>query len=758
MANSYVPDYTKINFAVETEEAKRMIDFGVTLYRDKEHQRSINKKLYNSYNGIINKKEIDAIVKKHGKVSSTPFIPYRIGRNKIKQLIGEFLQMGVRATVYTINPEAQLKKYEKYLSYKGMSKAKPMIEKARQQGLNVYPGYKIPSEQDVKITSKLFKSTNEIIMQTILNWKLMKENLVYVFGENWKQLIMTSEMCGKLDRDKYFNDIFRPIDPSDAIYIESYFDHFVKDSFIVGERRMMFKHQILQTFCEDFEKDPSLKLRLDEIENGGSSDSNLDQKSGQYLYEVFSFQFYGQKTDRKKISKSKDGSEYIKFISDKEWKKDKKTIEKDINKGKYKIVDEINRTTIFEGHRIGSDLYLGIREKDNNIVYTDDNGFEHVEFDYVFGLFNTVDGIRIPLQEIVYEMEKVYDAIRRQLNLEISKLRGSMAIFDEAFMTNKSPFTQILHDLSEHGIAKMNSSVEGATSMEEGTVIDRFVREFKLGDSETIKTLLALALDIEQTLDRITGMNDDRQGLGDASSTATTNQNNVNASVSMTYDMFNFATIYVNEVLSRLVEKVKVNWTWLENNGRGMVLSDEEYGYLVATKELTNDSYASFITDGKLEFDMRRRLEQFFMAEINANKLRTLDVAKFYNEKSYAGSLKVLQEAYDTISNFTTQNEQQKIASQEKIAQQNNQAGMEMHEDTQAHEIEKLRVKAEEERKTISMQKDLDYSIITNQSMRDRLKEADKMENSNKIAEKEMVMKKEIENSKMISQAQKPTQ
>ena len=230
MTNSSVPDYTKINFAIDKDAAKDMIDFGVNLYYEKESRRQINKEMYNSYNGIINRKEIDRIVKKHGKLSSTPYIPYRIGRNKIKQLIGEFLQIGVRSTVYTINIDAQRKKYDKYVTYKGMSKAKPMIEKARQQGLNVYPGYKVPDEKDVKISSSLFKSKNEIVMQKIIDWKLLRENLVYQFMQSWMHLIFTSEMTGKVERDKYFNDTFRPIDPSDAIYIEYLFDPFVNES------------------------------------------------------------------------------------------------------------------------------------------------------------------------------------------------------------------------------------------------------------------------------------------------------------------------------------------------------------------------------------------------------------------------------------------------------------------------------------------------------------------------------------------------
>jgi hypothetical protein len=745
--NNSVPDYTKTNFSVEKEKAEEMIDFGVQLYTERNNIREINKKMYDSYNGILNKKEIERIVKKSGRTSGTPLIPYRIGRNKVKQLIGEFLQIGIRSTVYTVNPEAKKQKYDKYIQYKGMAHAKPMIEKARQQGLNVYSGLKIPDEKELKISSEKFKSTNEIIMQTLIDWKVIKDDLLSVFGENWKQLILTSEMCGKLERDKYFNDIFRPIDPNDAIFIESPFDPLVKRSFIIGERRLMFKHEILQEFAEDFENNAELEEML-VTEGNSMPESSRQTKSGEYLYEVFSFQFLGKKTMRKKESIGKNGEKYIKFIKEDEYKTKKGSIEHDIKKGKYKIIDEYDQYTIFEGSRIGTDIYVGIKEKENNIVWTDDNGFDHIEFDYVFGLFNTVDGVRIPLQEIIHEMEKVYDAIRRQLNVEISKLKGDMAVFDEAFMTSKNPLSKTIHDLAEHGITSMNSSKEGVAPDDETNVIDRFVKSFKLGDNSTIQTLISLALDIEQTLDRVIGMNADRQGVGNASSTATTNQNNVNASVSMTYDLFHFASIYMNEVISRLLEKIKINWTWIQNQDYGMILSDEQYGFLKATKDLSNDSFGAFVTDGKFEYDVRQKLEQFFLQEINAQNLRTLDVAKFYNSKSFAQALKVLEDGYNILSHASQQAEQQKIQSNNQNTQAQIAAQKEGREDEQSHDIEKIRVKGEEDRKTKLIDKKMESSIIANEHMRNHLSNAELERERSDLKRDELASKERIESIK----------
>jgi len=662
--------------------------------------------------------------------------------------------MGIKSTVYTINPEARKKKYDKYISMMGMAHAKPMIEKARQQGYKVYDGIKIPEKEELKITSDKFKSKNEIIMQILLDWKVLKENLLLLFNENWKDLLFVSEIAGKLERDEYFNDTYRPFNPNDGIFIESPNDPFVKRSFIKGERRVMFKHEIINEWKEDFQNVDNLE-KLDQQATISGGDDNVDQRSGEHLYEVFYVQFLGRKIVRQKQSKNKNGAIYNKFIQEDEYEKNKKKIKKDIEKGKYKIVDEIEWLTIYEGARVGSDLYVGMKEKEDNIVYTDENGFEHPEFDYIFGLFNTINGVRVSLQEVILELEKVYNAIRRQLNLEISKVRGDMAIFDEAFLTGKKPASKLIHDLSEHGIATMNSAQEGYARDDGESIVDRVLKSFKLGDHQAISTLLQMSIDIEQTIERITGMLPDRQGTGNASSTATTNQNNVNASVSMTYDMFHFMQSYMNEVISLMLEKVKINWTWLNNTDYGMILSDEQWGYLKATKELSNDSYGAILTDGRLEFDVRRKLEQFFLQEINAQKLRTLDVAKFYTKKSLAASLEVLEKAHEELAKSQKEQEQIKAQSNEKIAAQQMEVQERDREDRQEAKLDEIKTKGEEERKTKVLEAKLENDIIVNEKMRQYLNEQKMKDKEASIKRDELDNKKEIERMKQMNQAQR---
>lgn len=712
-----IPDYTKINFAIDKDSAKRMIDWGVSIYNERSETRKTNTKLYDAYNGIIDKKKYEYLTRKRGDESSTPYISYRIGRNKIKQLIGEFLQIGIKAVVFTINPEARKQKYEKYLFTKSTADFKPQLEKVRSLGVEALQGMKIPSPEEVNITDTAFKRKNEIVMQIIIDYKILKDSMIMTFLENWKSLILTSEVGGKLDRLENGEDYFRAIDPNDLIFLESPGEFIVQRSPIVGERRLLYKHEILQEF--DLSKDD--KEKLDSM--GYDTESSI-KKSGQYLYPVYSFQFYGKKTIRTKTGKNASGIPYRKFIQEHEYEKKKTDIQNDIKKGKYVIDNEKDLFTIYEGSLIGTDIYAGIKEKENNIIQKDESGNENLKFDYRIGLFGTVNGMRVPMQAIVYEMEKIYNAVRRQINVEISKLRGDFAVFDEAFMKNKT-VTRLSYELAEHGVTTINSADPGMTSDDRESIVDRVVKSFKLGDSQTIQTLLAIAVDIEQTLDRQTGMNNDRSGFGQASSTATTNTNNVNASVSMTYDMFQFMQYYINDVISMLAEKIKINWTWINGEGDGMILSDEQYGYLKATRDLTNDSYGAFVTDGRLEFDISRKLENYFLQDINASKIRTIDVAKFYTNKSFAQGMKVLEDAYNDLMKASQSSQQQKLESDTQNLQSKIKSEMEWREDEQQSRKDEIVLKGKIEEQKIITKGNIDKGISTDQRLRDHMKERD---------------------------------
>jgi len=698
------PNITDKNFAVggkENQDTIQMLDYAVLQWEARGEHRARLEKLYNAYNGVVDEKEIESITKTTGKKSKTKYVKYRLGRSKLKQLHGEFLQIPIKATVRSVNRDAQNERMAKYKKALGMAAAKPWLEQLRAQGYDVYSGVKIPDRKDKSFWSvNNFKLANEIIMGTIIQDKLENERLKAQFHGNFVDMTIAAEVFGKNERDADGIDTYRFIPAKYALYEESVFDPFLDRSPYLGEVRFMYMHEILTN--PEFNLDADQKIRLKEIREEFSRenyDGHIQKINGHPAFPVYSIQWKGLETVYKKTAPAEGSSvPYKRILSEEYYNKNRAKIQRDIKAGKYKV-EKFYREIVWTAARITRDIYTKAKKEDFVIQRLNDNGKFRAEFDYTGMLFTTVNGYRVSIQEIIYELERIYDDIRFMINKEIRKIRGDTLIYDDAFLPKNKKFTDILHSVSEDGVVRFNSATEGNRSASEIESNKVGIGALNLGQSQTIVVLMNQAMDIERVMDRITGMNESRQGLEKATATATTNVNNVEASRSMTYDMFWFMKDYIERVLMKLAEKTKLNEVYYGEDSRQFVLSDEEMQYLVSTKNLIFHNYAVSVTDGKKEKDTLDKIEQLFSVDINAGTLRTKDVAKFYMETNFAKAIKILDQAHDELAAIRQQEIKAGQEAKQSEVQSKQQIATEDREDGQLHDkdMEVLRTEGKKE-------------------------------------------------------------
>lgn len=674
------------------QKVRDILNYAVQKWNSQGERRTRIEKLYNSYNGVINQKEIDSITKTYGKKSKTKYVKYRLGRSKLKQLHGEFLEIPINATVTTTNRDAQNEKMSKYQGLLGMSIAKPQIEKARELGYDVFSGINIPDRKDKSFwNSNNFKMANEIVMQDIVDDKLLNEDLKAEFFMNWIDLTIAAEIFGKVEQTIDGIDRYRYIPTKYALYDELVFDPFLERSPYLGEIRKLYYHELISN--PEFKIKDKDRKRLKDMSDSWSSRSDtqgsMENIDGHPAFTVATIQWKGLEKVYKKISPAKGSKVPYKLILSQEYYDDNKSkIQADVKAGRYEV-ETTYREVTWTASRIAEDIFVPATVNQNIIQILNDNGKFTAHFDYCGMLFSTVNGFRVSLQEIIYELEKIYDDIRFQINKELKKIKGTGLLYDTAFLPKGlKTVNDVLAQLDEDGLIQYNSSAEGNRSgMEAGS--DKVgIKGLTFGESNNLIILLNHALDIERVLDRITGMNDNRQGLTKATMTATANTNNIEASRSMTYDLFYFMTDYIERVMKKLCEKTKLNICWKGEDARKFVLGEDQIQYLVATNRLIYDNYAVTLTDGKKEKDILSKLEQWFPQEINAGALRTSDAAKFLMESSFSKAIRILDSARAEIELMNQQTEkvkqqalQEQTASQERIATAN-------REDMQAHEIE----------------------------------------------------------------------
>jgi len=703
------PEITDKDFSLggtKNQDVHDILDYAVTQWDSRGERRKRLEKLYNSHNGIIDQAEIESITKMTGQKSKTKYVKYRLGRSKLKQLHGEFLEISITPTISTTNRDAQNEKMDKYKMSLGMALAKPQLESVRKMGYDVFSGMQIPDVNNKESWSiSNFKLENEIAMQSIIEDKMVNEKLKTQFYSNFVDLTIAAEVFGKNERSIDGIDTYRAIPPKYAMFEENVNDLFMTRTPYLGEVRYMYLHEILSDPDLDLDSEQKKEIiALKDQFNDQDKEGSVEMIDGHPSHPVYTIQWKGLEMVVCKTSPAK-GSDvpYKRILSMEYYNENKASLEKEdaahFAKTGEHLLEKRYREILWTASRIHKSIYTKARKEQYIIQRLNENNVYHCDFDYTGMLFNTVNGFRVSVQEIIYELERIYDDIRFMMNKEIRKLRGDTLIYDDAFLPKGKRFIDIIHSISEDGVVRYNSSAEGNRSGIESDSNKVGVGSMNLGQSQTLLVLLNQAMDIERVMDRITGMNDSRQGTQKVTATATANINNIEASRSMTYDLFYFMTGYIERVLMKLAEKTKLNEVYLGLDGRKFIMDQDQIKYLVSTKNLIWSNYGVSITDGKKERDILQKLESLFPAEINASEIRTKDVAKFYMETNFAAAIKILDKAHEEIAKI--RNEQSRVDQESQQAQTQAQIEMarEDREDRQNHdkEMEVLRTEGKKE-------------------------------------------------------------
>lgn len=702
----YNQDFKEKDF----EKAKQAIDFAVEHYEGQQSLRHEVSKLYDSYNGIIDPKAHESLTKPFGKRLKAKYIHHNFGLNKVKTLIGEFLSAPMDPNVETIDEEQVNKKYDKYLERKAMVDLRPQIQLAQEQGYDVFPGMveQMDDQQEFLVPNN-FKTENEIVLTKYLKNKIRKERLKLKFKQNVVDGICSCVLTGKVETVNGV-DTYRRISPLNAMFLEYETEGFFEESPYLGEKRYMFKHQVIKEF------DITSKNDLEKLEQWGSKpaeflkDKSYQYKNGSLLYPVYTIEFKTVANNIYfKIDRSSDVP-YIREIQEKEYDSIKKIAEKKKDNHTVEVV-KIYVEEVWEISRIGTDMYKNIHRvvKQANAI---ENKKLRARYNYIFFGMDNVEGVRVPIQSVIAKLDNAYNDVQFLISKEIRKPSGNALGINMGFISKEAGgYKDVMTELTDDGTIRFNTAAEGNKFAMDGKSEQALVG-VNVGDKgRVIDVLLRLKQDIEFSIDRITGITRGRSGAEMATTTATTSNNNLESSRTTTYDFFYQIKEFFDEVMTRMVEKGKLNM--VENNPElfGGIFSDEEFNFIKASNDIPLENFTAYINDGRKELYIIDKIEALFLSDINSGQLRSKDVIRFYLADSLNQGLRVLDKAWSEINKLSQQNAQSSEQLKLQQEQERTKQLQEEREDIQAHEIEAIETQGNIDKENIQLEKSLDANI-----------------------------------------------
>ncbi|MCC7514555.1 MAG: hypothetical protein IT212_07665 [Bacteroidia bacterium] len=685
-------------------------DFAQELLKNYDQKSSKMNRMYRGYNGLTKNESVKYLTDTYGWTNKTKYIDYRAGRTKIDILHGEYLKIPLNSNVRTINSEAIVRKLEEYDINVGAAHAKGDIEKLRTIGVDPMEGMDIPDPKDKDFKEKIKpKDRYEIIMQRIINYLIQDLDLVEKFGSNFLDSEITARMCSQIVVDPNTGSIdLEPFDPRDGIWFEFDKDPFIKRSFLMGRRKRMSINEVLVKFNltdEQRTKLEAVRSNFNDYINNNDKNPQMQGKysiiNGEYTVEVLHIEWMGLKNKYTKTSpKTKKQMEFSSpddgfldlDITPQSYESNKEKIDKESSKNGQKVVREYTEE-LYQLTRIGHDLDIECGIKPFTMK-DEDTGTPM--FSYSACVIKSVDGEAISLQEIIENFSAQFNAVMFQIFREVSKMKGKVLGFNKGMLGKGDSVKKLLYKMLNDSLFEYSSA--GQTNMAGKDLdITNMLKEFDLGLSNSFPQLLALKNDILQMLDFMTGINNERVGQIQASSTVSNAQQAIEASRTITEALFYYNHRYNENVLMKLAETAKIVYGLYNPDKLRTILGDEDFSYIMSTEGLADQKYGVYLTNGRREGELMQELRKYVDAYANSKELRFIDVMNVLFSDSVTAAKNFAQEGWNIV---------QKVRQDEQAAAQQAQGGMQQQqlatqiqiakedrEDKQMHEMEKERLK-----------------------------------------------------------------
>lgn len=650
-------------------------------------------RLFNSYNGVKTPESLAFWEKTYGKQNKSKYIAYRLGRTKVDLLQGEWLKRPLNATVMTINSEAMSDKMQQRDFMVGAMVAKDEITTIKDKaGVDIMEGAPIPADENDPIWQKMsFKDKQEDVMQIILDNQIKDLDVKKKLSQGFLNLEITNRVFGKVERNEQGDIEFHNIDPRDAIFEAVEGDDYLEKSPIKGCRQVMSVHQVLMRY--DLTADQRLILETARTGQGNylgkdslSRGYMTTNGSGDLFCDVIHIEWDGLTAEYYKVvpktasQLATDSSETTLMLplDAKKYESNIEYHDKKVKAGEYQIVTKY-RNEKYEATRIGGVIDINMRkcyfqkrsvDKPSHVLNSTYLGYVH----------GRVAGVSVSLQQVIENFDNLYDIVKYQQMKELARMKGKILTIDRAGLGQKQKLEEVLHRMVNDQLLDWDSAAAGNL----GNRLDpaNMFKQFDLGMSDSFQYLVAMEQNIINSINQITGINENRMGITAASSTATAQQSDISNSRTITEALFYGFSGYVNRVMKAIVDASAVSWAFYKTEKGEQILGSEKYQFLKVTPELGYRDYGVYIEDGSRYMEINQKIEAVMQMAINAKTIDAMDVMnvllaetlaqkKTFLEEAMVRTQKIAQQQIEAQNQAQAQMQQQQLATQVQIAADN---------------------------------------------------------------------------------------
>lgn len=571
---------------------------------------------YNLYNSIYDEKDLLYVTNPFKQKDGFPATAqdYNIIKPKVDLLLGEETKRPFNFRVVRTSDDATSEVQEKakqmltdYIMATVMSKLGPEEAQRYQEALQ--SGEIMPPEAIQKYLSKDYKDIAETTAQHALSYLKNKLNVTHEFFKGWKDALIAGEevyYVGIINGDPYLERV----NPLFFSYDQQADLEFIHDADWCCRKMIMSATQIYDRFYDKM-SEKQLNQLLEMIEDTSRGGINPEVRKTSLDFPHIKTHTIGGFTtnpfdDVDDINvwhccwKSFKKIGFVTYIDPETGMPDELQVDES-----YKVTgNEINVEwtwiiEVWEGYRVGEDLYIGIQPLDYQHVSADNPNSQKLPYTGV--VYNNTNSRPRSLVSMMKPLQYMYIVLWYRLELAMARDKGKIPVVDVTQIPKDMgiDINKWLHYLSALGVMFINPYDEGwDIPGREGGRPSQF-NQFTALDltmAPVIDQYINLMAKIEDMASEITGVSKQREGAISSNELVGNVERSVIQSAHITEPWFWVHNQVKKEVLTMLLDTSKEAW---KGNKRCLhyILDDATRAFLTLSDNFFYEDMDVFVDD-----------------------------------------------------------------------------------------------------------------------------------------------------------------
>ena len=678
---------------------------------------------YDLYNSIYNEKDLKYVTNPFKQDDGFPAMAqdYNIIKPYVDQLLGEETKRPFnfhpQRTSDIAASELQEKAKEMLMDYiQATIASKLSPEQAARYEQALATGEIQTPEAIAKYLQKDYKDIAETEAYHALQFLKRKLNLTHEFYKGWKDALIGGEeiyYVGVINGDPYVERV----NPMYFDYEHSLDLEFIDDAAWCRRKMIMSATEIYDRFYDKMsERQLNELLELIDQRPGAGNNPEIRKTSMDYesikLHKINSFTDNPFDVDHITVYhccwKSFKKIGFVTLLNPETGEAEEFQVDEDYKvTGTEQSVEWDWIIEVWEGYRIGDDMYIGIQPIEYQHISADNPNSQKLPYTGI--VYNNTNSKPRSLVSMMKPLQYMYIVVWYRLELALSRDKGKVAVMDITQIPKSMNIdvNKWMHYLSALGVAFINPYDEGwDIPGREGGKPSQFnqLSSWDLTMSNVIAEYIQLMQKIEDMVAKLTGITPQRQGQIAASELVSNANTAVNMSYHITEPWFWNHNQVKRRVLTMLLNTSKAAW---KDNKRYLnyILDDATRAFVQLSDNFFYEDMDIFVDDSTKNQQYIDQLKQLLQPAMQ-NGASLLDIAEIITLDNMSMIKNRLEEIEQKRMEQMQQQQQAEQQAQQQMAEQQNQLKeeelmlKEAELDLEKYKVDQDRYKAEQDNAT----------------------------------------------------------